>query len=50
MKFILFASIVISGSALAYHNGTNTNQPVREPASVVKEIAQPTPVKVAPKQ
>lgn len=59
MKFILLASLVISGSAFAYHNGTQTNHPVkedaihqekREPASAVKEVVKPEPAKVAPKQ
>lgn len=59
MKYILLASLVISGSAFAYHNGTQTNHPVkedaiqqekREPASVVKEVIKPEPAKVAPKQ
>ncbi len=58
MKFIIIASIVVSGSAFAYHNGTNTNHPVKEdaihqdkrdPASVIKEVAKPGPAKNTPK-
>ncbi len=59
MKFILLASLVISGSAFAYHSGTQTSHPVKEdaihqdkrgPASAVKEVGKPEPAKVAPKQ
>lgn len=59
MKYILLASLIISGSAFAYHSGTNMNYPVKEdavyqdkrqPASVIKEVAKPQPSKVAPKQ
>ena len=59
MKFILLTTLFISGSAFAYHSGTNMNHPVKEnaihhdkrqPASVIKEVAKPQPAKVAPKQ
>lgn len=59
MKFILLTSLLISGSVFAYHNGTNTNHPVKEdaihqekrqPASEIKEVVKPQPAKVAPKQ
>jgi hypothetical protein len=59
MKFILLASLMISGSAFAYHNGPQTNHPEREdailqekrePASAVKEVAKPEPGKITEKQ
>ena len=59
MKFILLASLMISGSAFAYHNGPQTNHPVREdailqekrePASAVKEVAKPEPAEVTWKE
>ncbi len=58
MKFILLVSL-ISGSAFAYHSGTNMNYPVKEeavhqdkrrPASDIKEVTKSQPSKVAPKQ